>query len=404
MTILALENLQFLCYNAKVFAIQSAKCAKFMQLNLRFTQRKAIHKGIIVKPKYFFWIIFFITLYWILQLYKPFLMNLIIALLLCVATFGLKKYIDRFIRYNFLSSFFAIVIFLAFCVIPLWLVSVEIISEIKSLDISALNAFAKDSQGKIITLLERLPDAFRDRAVETIRSINIGAIASYAMSISAGLGKAGVKFFTDLAFIVIFLYLFYYYGRAIHSYIIDIIPLDTKTSNEILQETSGVLKVVFFTSIISMILQGFSFGIVAGWLGFSGVLFGVLYGLASIVPIVGGALVWLPFCLYLYWSSGDLKMAIFVALYAVIFIGFVIDNVIKPLIIGLVNKILLKKPVKINEMIIFIAILAGLASFGFWGIIIGPTISALFIALLRVYQSQFKGEKNVYKSHSKSKK
>lgn len=361
-------------------------------------------KGYIMKPKYFFWIIFFITLYWILQLYKPFLMNLIIALLLCVATFGLKKYIDRFIRYNFLSSFFAIVIFLAFCVIPLWLVSVEIISEIKSLDISALNAFAKDSQGKIITLLERLPDAFRDRAVETIRSINIGAMASYAMSISAGLGKAGVKFFTDLAFIVIFLYLFYYYGRAIHSYIIDIIPLDTKTSNEILQETSGVLKVVFFTSIISMILQGFSFGIVAGWLGFSGVLFGVLYGLASIVPIVGGALVWLPFCLYLYWSSGDLKMAIFVALYAIIFIGFVIDNVIKPLIIGLVNKILLKKPVKINEMIIFIAILAGLASFGFWGIIIGPTISALFIALLRVYQSQFKGEKNVYKSHSKSKK
>lgn len=33
MTILALENLQFLCYNAKVFAIQSAKCAKFTQLN-----------------------------------------------------------------------------------------------------------------------------------------------------------------------------------------------------------------------------------------------------------------------------------------------------------------------------------------------------------------------------------
>ena len=346
-----------------------------------------------MKPKYFFWIIFLTTLYWILQLYKPFLMNLIIALLLCVATFGLKKYIDRFIRYNFLSSFFVIVIFLAFCVIPLWLVSAEIIAELKTLDISALNAFAKDAQNKAIALLERLPDALKDRAIETIRSINIGATISYAMGASATIGKAGAKFFTDLAFIIIFLYLFYYYGRAIHSYIIDIIPLDTKISNEILQETSGVLKVVFFTSIISMILQGFSFGIVVQFLGFSGVLFGVAYGLASIVPIVGGALVWLPFCLYVYWSGGDLKTAIFVALYAMIFIGFVIDNVIKPLIIGLVNKVLLKKPVKINEMIIFIAILAGLASFGFWGIIIGPTLSALFIALLRVYQSHFKGKK-----------
>lgn len=355
-----------------------------------------------MKPKYFFWIIFLITLYWILQLYKPFLMNLIIALLLCVATFGLKKYIDRFIKYNFLSSFFAIVIFLAFCVIPLWLVSTELFSQIKSVDMSNLTAFFKDSQKNIIALLNGVPEIFRERAIVAIQSFDISAIVSRAMSVSAGLGKAGVKFFTDLAFIVIFLYLFYYYGKAIYDYIIDIIPLDERTSKDILQETSGVLKVVFFTSIISMILQGLSFGIVVQILGFSGVLFGVAYGLASIVPIVGGALVWLPFCLYIYWI-GDWKMAIFVALYAMIFIGFVIDNVIKPLIIGIVNRVMLKKPVKINEMIIFIAILAGLASFGFWGIIIGPTLSALFIALLRVYQSQFKGKKDDNKAHKKSK-
>lgn len=346
-----------------------------------------------MKPKYFFFAIFLITLYWVLQLYKPFLMNLIIALLLCVATFGLKKYIDRFIKYNFLSSFFTIVIFLAFCVIPLWLVSAEIIAEIKTLNISTLTNFAKDAQLRAIWLVELLPDAFRDRAIGAIESINISAIISYIMSVSAGLGKAGVKFFTDFIFIVIFLYLFYYYGKEIRNYLIDIIPLDEKISNEILQESGGVLKVVFFTSIISMILQGFSFGIVTQILGFSGVLLGVLYGFASIVPIVGGALVWLPFCLYIYWSSGEWKIAIFVALYAMIFIGFIIDNVIKPLIISVVSKVLLKKPVKINEMIIFIAILAGLSSFGFWGIIIGPTISALFIALLRVYQSYFKGKK-----------
>ena len=340
-----------------------------------------------MKPKYFFWIIFFITLYGILHLYKPFLMNLIIALLLCVASFGLKKYIDRFVKYNFLSSFFAIVIFMAIFIIPLVIVGGEIVGEVKRLDLPALTNFIKDMQIRCIALLENLPAVFRDRAIEGIKSINISEGISYAMGISANLGKAGVKFFTDLTFILIFLYLFYYYGITIKDYIIDIIPFSKKTSSEILQETSGVLKVVFFTTIISMILQGFSFGVVVGILGYSGILFGVAYALASIVPIVGGALVWLPFCLYIYYI-GDLKLAIFLAIYSLIFIGFVIDNVIKPLLIGVVNKVLLKKPVKINEMIIFIAILAGLASFGFWGIIIGPTMSAFFIALLRVYQIQ----------------
>ncbi|MGX2982972.1 AI-2E family transporter [Helicobacter sp. 23-1045] len=340
-----------------------------------------------MKPKYFFFIIFFATLYGILYLYKPFLMNLTIAALLCIASFGLKKYIDRFVRYNFLSSFFAVFIFLAIFVIPLFVVGSEILHEIKSIDLNALTNFIKDTQEKAIALLQNLPDALKERTIEAIKSINISEGVSYAVNLSATFGKASVKFFIDLGFILIFLYLFYYYGVVIRDYIIDIVPFSKKTSVEILSETGGVLKVVFFTSIISMILQGLSFGVVAGILGFSGVLFGVAYGLASIVPLVGGAIVWLPFALYLYYL-GEVKSAIFVALYSMIFIGFVIDNVIKPLIIGVVNNFALKEPVKINEMIIFIAILAGMASFGFWGVIIGPTLSAFFIALLRVYKNQ----------------
>ncbi|RDU65639.1 AI-2E family transporter [Helicobacter sp. MIT 14-3879] len=342
-----------------------------------------------MQPKYFFWAIFLITFYLILKLYEPFLMNLIVALLLCVATFGLKKYVDRFIKYNFLSSFVSVFIFLAFFIIPLLLVSNEIINQILQIDLSKISVFIKEIQNKTILLLEGIPNIAKNRAIESIKSININTIISYTMSISTYIGKTGISFITDLVFVLIFLYLFYYYGLEIKSYIVDVIPFDKKSSNNILAETSGVLRVVFFTTIISMILQGISFGIAISFLGFSGILFGTLYALASIVPVVGGALIWVPCGLYIYWS-GDFKSAIFLSLYSLIFIGFIIDNVIKPLIISFVNKTLLKKPVKVNEIIIFIAILAGLASFGFWGIIIGPTMSAFFIALIRVYKYQFK--------------
>ena len=65
-----------------------------------------------------------------------------------------------------------------------------------------------------------------------------------------------------------------------------------------------------------------------------------------------------------------------------------IDNVIKPILIGLINKKVLKTSVRINELLIFFAILAGLTNIGFWGIILGPAITALFISLLRIYRKQ----------------
>ncbi len=316
-------------------------------------------------------------------------MNLIVALLLCVATFGLKKFIDSFIKYNFISSFVTIIVFLGIFIIPITLVINSTINDISKIDTNKVLQFTDEAKRQSIELLEQFPSSIKNSAIDSIKSININTIASHAVNISGIIGKIGINFITDLIFILIFLYLFYYYGVFLKNYIIDIIPFDRLDSKDILDEVSGVLKVVFFSTIISMILQGLSFGIAVSFFGFSGILFGVLYGIASIIPVVGGAIVWIPVSLYIYWG-GDLSGAIFIALYSMIFIGTIIDNIIKPVIINIVNRMMLNNPVKINEMVIFISILAGLASFGFWGIIIGPTMSAFFIALLRTYKHRFK--------------
>ncbi|WP_258399938.1 AI-2E family transporter [Helicobacter fennelliae] len=55
----------------------------------------------------------------------------------------------------------------------------------------------------------------------------------------------------------------------------------------------------------------------------------------------------------------------------------------------MVNRKLLTKPLQINEFIIFFAIFAGLGAFGFWGIVIGPAITAFFIVMLRIYERDF---------------
>ena len=154
-----------------------------------------------------------------------------------------------------------------------------------------------------------------------------------------------------------------------------------------LDEVTNVIKVVFYTSLVNIVLQGVAFGILIMFFGYDGVFFGMLYGFASIVPIVGGGLVWLPLAGYEFYL-GNTQNAIIIALYALIVCAVLIDNVIKPILIGLINKKVLKTSVRINELLIFFAILAGLTSIGFWGIILGPAITALFISLLRIYRKQ----------------
>ena len=54
----------------------------------------------------------------------------------------------------------------------------------------------------------------------------------------------------------------------------------------------------------------------------------------------------------------------------------------KRLIINYINKKVIKTPTKINSLLIFFAIVAGLGTFGFWGMIIGPALVSLFISIL----------------------
>lgn len=92
---------------------------------------------------------------------------------------------------------------------------------------------------------------------------------------------------------------------------------------------------------------------------------------------------WLPFTLFEL-SVGNTQNALFIALYTVVVISLIADTFIKPVIIKIINKKLIKPEDKINELIIFFAIIAGLSTFGFWGMIIGPAITVLFLTLLRI--------------------
>ena len=101
---------------------------------------------------------------------------------------------------------------------------------------------------------------------------------------------------------------------------------------------------------------------------------------------------WLPVSIYEA-MTGSITNAIVIAVYSILMISVFADTFAKPIIIKYINQRVVRSPTKINEILIFFAIVAGLSTFGFWGMIIGPAMVTFFISimhLLKKYSDEYK--------------
>lgn len=352
---------------------------------------------------YFFIIAFLATLFALFTLYAPFLMNLLIAFLLFIATQSIYDILLKSIKSQFLSACIMVLGLLIICIAPIFYVLLNLANFATNLNLGNFQNFLLDTQNYLIasskSLLEYLPEILQkeiNNYLEQLHSIQWGDILKRAFTIIATASKNSLSFLSDTFFILIFLFFFYFYYKSFKAYLLRLIPFNPEKLKAIYAEVSAVINVVFYSSIISMFLQGFLFGLLMLFYGYNAYLLGVFYGFASLVPIIGGTLVWLPVAGYEAYL-GNYANALIISLYSIIVIATLADNGVKPFIIAFINRVFIKTPVKINEMLIFFAIIAGLTSFGFWGIVLGPTITALFIALLRIYQHLLQDHKENFK-------
>jgi predicted PurR-regulated permease PerM len=204
------------------------------------------------------------------------------------------------------------------------------------------------------------------------------------LSYAANIGKNSATFLKDMFLIVVFFFFANLYGPSLAQYAKNVMPMETSEVDLVFSEVANVMSILFYSILVTAIFEGALFAIIGMAFGYDGLLLGILYGFASLIPIVGGALMWVPICAYEL-ANGNITEAIIIALYSIIVISVIADTFIKPLIIKYINQ-LSKIPTKINELLIFLAILAGLSTFGFWGMILGPAITALFIAILKLYE------------------
>ena len=328
--------------------------------------------------------LFLFVLYWIATLFAPFLLTMTIASLLAIATSSINVKILEMTKRPIIAAFATTTLLCILFFAPI----VYTIISFAQLATQFNPAYIENTIKFFSEFDLSLPDAFsffQPQIDEMFSHIDLASITSNLLSNAASFGKVGAGFFKDMFLIIIFFFFANLYGKDIAEYTKSVMPMDEDEINIIFFEVANVMSVVFYSILITAIFEGALFAIIGMFFGYDGILLGILYGFASLIPVVGGALMWVPIAAYEL-ANGNLVTALVISLYSVITISIIADTIIKPLIIKYINQTLVKIPTKINELLIFFAILAGLSSFGFWGMILGPAIITFFLSLLKLYK------------------
>jgi predicted PurR-regulated permease PerM len=151
----------------------------------------------------------------------------------------------------------------------------------------------------------------------------------------------------------------------------------------LLKETRSGLKAVFTGNILVSALQG-----VAGGIGFAlpwvnlpnPVLWGAVMALFALLPVVGAFMIWVPAGLYLIFT-GNMVGGIFTLAWGAIVVTFVMDNIVKPKMIG--------RQADIHPMFVLVGVLGGAAVFGFIGLFLGPLLVGVTVAVLKLFEKDY---------------
>ena len=155
-------------------------------------------------------------------------------------------------------------------------------------------------------------------------------------------------------------------------------PLSPLQAQELLSNISDTIVANVYGILSVGLAQGVLTGIVLAIVGIpSPLLMGIGAAFASIIPVVGAGIVWVPAGLYLIFTGAVWK-GIFVLLWGSIVISAA-DNVIRPWVVS--------GRVELHPLILLFFILGGVEAFGFLGLFLGPVVASVLAVLFRMFRA-----------------
>lgn len=279
-----------------------------------------------------------------------------------------------------LSALLTLIVILLIVIIPVIFVTGALIQEML-LVYHRLNTGELDIGGYFDQIINHLPPA----VTKLLGPIGTGDVSKVGEKLT-DFAVTGGQFLTKKAvnigsntfqFIIslgVMLYLLFFLlrdGQSLTRRVSSLVPLSDEQKSHLFIKFTKVVRATVKGNIAVAAIQGALGGIIFWFLGIQGALFwGVLMGVLSLLPAVGASLIWAPVTIY-FISEGNYVDAIILAAFGTFVIGMT-DNLLRPTLVG--------KDTKIPDYLILISTLGGLSLFGLNGFVIGPLITAMFMA------------------------
>ena len=287
---------------------------------------------------------------------RPFLTALALAAILAVVLDPLQKRASRLLKRPSVAAFLTTLVAVGPILTLILLAGMAMNREIKS---GAFDAILR--AGKRLTAGASIDHQAIQQALADLNQV------------------AGGLFTGALA--VVFLYVALIYGKSWVLQLAALLPLDASVSNRILATIRDAIVAnvdgILAMSIVEAILYGIVF-----WIAGIGLpaMWGAFAGLASMIPLIGAAAVWLPVTVTLAVHGTYVKAAL------VAIVCFAGQQAVALLLVPRIIGTRLRQP----PLLIALSVLGGATAFGALGILLGPVIVSVLAALVREFRSQLR--------------
>jgi predicted PurR-regulated permease PerM len=320
--------------------------------------------------------------YGAVELFKPFVLPVATAFFITLLLRPLYRHLKRRVPSTTGRAFLCLLIVILVILIPASLLSVLLVREIGVAVASiSRNGFDLTHVNTIINhFSERL--GFGDVANINIKNYAITSLQSLAGDSTTILGGV-LGVFGDVALILFGLFYILQGSDKSRDYLHKMSPLSRLDTDLLVDRTEEVVGATVRGNLILVLLQGGCFTIACLVFHYPApLLIGLLYGVASMVPVIGTSVVWAPLALYSL-ATGHEAIALGTVLWAVAQVAG-IDHVIGPKLIGSQSRL--------NPYLTLLGILGGISNFGLIGFILGPTVMALGVVGLEILGRSWKNE------------
>jgi len=172
-------------------------------------------------------------------------------------------------------------------------------------------------------------------------------------------------------------------GPVMLATILDHVPLHADEKESLIDRFTSITRATIKGTLVIGVIQGSLTGLAFWVAGIPSVAFWtVLLIVLSIIPLIGGALIWVPACIVLL-AMGSVWKAVLLALFCSLVVGS-IDNVLRPWLVG--------RDTKMHDLVILFSTMGGLLVIGPLGFIIGPVLAGLFVTSWQIFGNAYRDQ------------